>query len=173
MAGRPQSAMRRIRLLPPCLLALALLALPLPVLAQDSSSSAPPDQGTDQPEATGPAITSPEAFKIFVDACTTLSSGEAGADLRAANAGWSAYEGEGTGPFSTVYSGYRDLNGLGEVDIWGAVYNNPTQRLGYCRVDFSDPDTILDFNDVAGINGLTGSAKPGDNSDVFGVWVFF
>src|SRR3569833_3005182 len=100
--------MRTIRLLPPYLHTLALLALPLPVLALDSSSSAPPDLGTDQPEATGPAITSPEAFKIFVVACSTLSSGEAGADQRAANAGWTANEGEGTGPFSTVYSGYRD-----------------------------------------------------------------
>ena len=170
MAGRPQSAMRTLRLLPPYLLALGLPALPLPVVAQDTSSSSPADQGTDQPEATGPAITSPEAFKIFVEACTSLASGEAGADQRAASAGWTANEASSTGPFSTVYSGYRDLNGLGEVDIWGAVYSYPTQRLGYCRVDFSDPDNILDFNDVTGINGLTGSAKPGDNSDVYGAW---
>ena len=107
MAGRPQSAMRTLRLLPPYLLALGLLALPLPVVAQDTSSSSPADQGTDQPEATGPAITSPEAFKIFVEACTSLASGEAGADQRAASAGWTANEASSTGPFSTVYSGYR------------------------------------------------------------------
>lgn len=158
-----------MRHLSPWLFALALAASCAPALAQGNASSAAP-AASDQADTGGPAVTSPEAFKIFVDACTDLSSGDAGAEQRAASAGWTANEGQDTGPFNKVYSGYRNLEGLGEVDIWGAVYTYPTQRLGYCRVDFSDPDNILDFNDVAGIKGLVGSAKPGDNSDVYGAW---
>ena len=84
--------------------------------------------------------------------------------------GWTPNETEDTGPYNKVYSGYRDLNGIGEVDLWGAVYSLPSQRLGYCRVDFSDQNNILDFKDMAGQKGLVGSITAGDNSDVYGAW---
>lgn len=150
--------MTRLSLLPLCLLAFAV-----PALAQDASSSAPADQS-------GPPVASAEAFKIFVETCADVSSGDPAAYGRAKNAGWTPNEPGDTGPYNKVYSGYRDLNGIGEIDLWGAVYSLPSQRLGYCRVDFSDENNILDFNDMAGQKGLVGSITHGANGDVYGAW---
>ena len=151
--------MTRLSLLPFCLLALAT-----PVLAQDSSSSAPADPS-------GPPVASADAFKLFVEACADISSGDPAAYDRAKEAGWTPNETEDTGPYNKVYSGYRDLGGLGEVDLWGAVYSFPSQRLGYCRVDFSDENNTLNFNDLSGQKGLVGATTPGQNpGDVYGSW---
>ena len=150
--------MKSLSLLPFCLLAFAA-----PAFGQDASSSAPADQS-------GPPVASADAFKIFVETCADISSGDPAAYDRAKDAGWTPNETEDTGPYNKVYSGYRDLAGIGEVDLWGAVYSLPSQRLGYCRVDFSDENNILDFKDIAGQKGLVGSITAGANGDVYGAW---
>jgi hypothetical protein len=150
------------------LLSLCLIALSAPALAQDASSSAS-SAPADQTQA-GPPVSSADAFKIFVDTCTDISSGDPAAYDRANSSGWTANEGQDTGPYNKVYSGYRELDGLGEVDIWGSVQSFPTQRLGYCRIDFSDENNLLDFKDMAGLKGLTGATTAGENGDVYGAW---
>ena len=144
------------------LLSLCLLGLAAPALAQDASSSAP--------AAAAPAISSADAFKMFVDACTTASGGNPTDYDKLNDGGWTPNETDETGPYNAVYSGYRDVDGLGEVDLWGSVQSFPTQRLGYCRIDFSDANNVLDFNDMNGLHGLSGTLQTGPSGNVYGVW---
>jgi len=147
------------------LLSLCLLCLATPALAQDASASA------SAPDATAaPPISSADAFKMFVDACTDASGGDPTSYDRLNNGGWTPNETDETGPYNAVYSGYRDVDGLGEVDLWGSVQSFPTQRLGYCRVDFSDANNILDFSAMNGLKGLSGTLQPGAAGNVYGVW---
>ena len=146
------------------LLSLCLLGLATPALAQDASSSAA------APAAAAPPIASADAFKMFVDACTTASGGNPTDYDKLNDGGWTPNETDETGPYNAVYSGYRDVDGLGEVDLWGSVQSFPTQRLGYCRIDFSDANSVLDFNDMNGLHGLTGTLQTGAPGNVYGVW---
>jgi len=150
---------------PPLLLSLCLLGLAAPALAQDASSSA-----VSAPETAAASISSADAFKIFVEACTDASGGDLTAYDRLNDSGWVPNGTDQTGPFNAVYSGSREVGGLGEIDLWGSVQSFPTQRLGYCRVDFSDPNNLLDFNDMNGQKGLTGSVQTGENGNVYGAW---
>jgi hypothetical protein len=144
------------------LLTFCLLGLATPALAQDSSSSAP--------APAGPPVASADAFKMFVEACTDASGGDPTAYDRLNNSGWTPNETDETGPYNAVYSGNREVDGIGEVDLWGSVQSFPTQRLGYCRVDFSDANNILDFNDMNGLKGLSGTSQTGAEGNVYGVW---
>lgn len=162
--------MTKLHLLPLCLILMAS-----PVLAQ-SSAAAPASSAQDNDNSSsaappsGPPVTSAEAFKIFVDTCTDISGGTEGSYDRANAAGWIPNDADDSGPYNSIYSGSREIAGLGEVDIWGSVQNFPTQRLGYCRVDFSDSNNVLDFKDMAGVHGLTGSIQPRDGGNVYGAW---
>ncbi|HVY51145.1 MAG TPA: hypothetical protein VHA07_06235 [Devosia sp.] len=163
---------RRAMRLP--LLLLCLGSLVGPSLAQeasssvpislDASSSVPPDQST------GPPLSSSEALRLFVDACTAIGSGAPDAYDKVKDAGWVPNEPEDAGPYNAVYSGYRDVPGFGEVDIWGSLQSFPSQRLGYCRIDFSDNDNLLDFKDMAGIAGLAGTLADRGDGNVYGAW---
>ena len=168
--------MTKLHLLPLC-----LMLVVSPVLAQASSSSvptpselAPASSATDEDATpappTGPPITSAAAFKIFVDTCADISGGIEGSYDRANAAGWVPNDADDSGPYNSIYSGSRELAGLGEVDIWGSVQNFPTQRLGYCRVDFSDSNNVLDFKDMVGVHGLAGSIELRDAGNVYGAW---
>jgi len=162
--------MTKLHLLPLCLILMAS-----PVLAQ-SSAAAPASSAQDNDNSSsaappsGPPVTSAEAFKIFVDTCTDISGGTEGSYDRANAAGWIPNDADDSGPYNSIYSGSREIAGLGEVDIWGSVQNFPTQRLGYCRVDFSDSNNVLDFKDMAGVHGLTGSIQPRGGGNVYGAW---
>lgn len=134
----------------------------VPALAQDAGGEG------QQPAAT--QIDSAATLKLFVDACTDLSGGDSAAYDRANASGWVPNDTGDTGPYNAVYSGSREVAGLGEIDIWASVQSFPTQRLGYCRIDFSDPDNLLDLGAMNGIGGLTGTVQPRDGGDVFGSW---
>ena len=158
------------------LVALCVVALSLPAYAQ-SSSSTDDDQGTSsdvdtsQPAApTGPAVSSADAFKLFVMSCTDIAGGDPKAFDRANDSGWSPNETPDPGPYSTIYSASREVSGFGEVDIWASVQTFPTQRLGYCRIDFSDADSALDFSKMSGIGGLTGTAQQTSDGNAYGSW---
>jgi hypothetical protein len=162
--------MTKLHLLPLCLILMAS-----PVLAQSSaaalaSSAQDNDNSSSAAPPSGPPVTSAEAFKIFVDTCTDISGGTEGSYDRANAAGWIPNDADDSGPYNSIYSGSREIAGLGEVDIWGSVQNFPTQRLGYCRVDFSDSNNVLDFKDMAGVHSLTGSIQPRDGGNVYGAW---
>jgi hypothetical protein len=124
--------------------------------------SVPPFFSSSEPP---PTVTAAEAFQIFYDACTSISGGDADAYDKANDAGWVPYEGGGYGPFKQVYTGSRDFEGYGSVEIWGSLESYPTQRLGYCRVDFGDYENTFDFGEIAGIGGLSGTvAEEGANA---------
>ena len=62
------------------------------------------------------------------------------------------------------------FDGYGEVDIWGSLQNFPTQRLGYCRIDLSDSEALVDFRDMNGLGGLKGKLEDRGDGNVFGTW---
>lgn len=170
-AGARTMAMR----LPLALLCLCVLAGP--ASAQSSSAVADDDQGTSsdvdtsQPAApSGPPVSSGDAFKLFVKTCTDIASGDPKAFDRANDAGWAPNEAPDPGPYSTIYSGSREVSGYGEVDIWASVQSFPTQRLGYCRIDFSDANNALDFTQMNGVEGLTGTAQKTADGNAYGSW---
>jgi hypothetical protein len=167
------------------LLTVCLIGLVTPALAQASSSSSEassavmdvsPDASSMPAGSSEPApedetpMASADLFKLLVGSCTDLSSGDPTAYDRANDGGWTPNASDNTGPYNAIYSGYREVAGYGEIDIWGAVQSLPTQRLGYCRVDFSDTDTLLDFKDMAGLKGLGGTLTLGDGGNVYGAW---
>ena len=118
-------------------------------------------------EGLPPPVTPTEAFQAFFDACTSLSGGDPDAYDKANDAGWVPYDGADYGPYKRVYTGSRDFEGLGIVEIWGSLETYPTQTLGYCRVDFADPDGTFGLSEITGLNGLTGTV--GENG-LNGVW---
>ncbi|MEQ1768963.1 MAG: hypothetical protein ABL879_03915 [Devosia sp.] len=112
---------------------------------------------------------SAEALQAFYDVCTDVAGGDPEAYDRAGGAGWQAGDYEEGGPFKSIYSAYRAFDGYDEVSLWSSVETYKTQRLGYCRVDFGDPTSTIDFDDFASVAGLTGNVTEQDGY-VFGVW---
>jgi len=53
--------------------------------------------------------------------------------------------------------------------VWSSLETFPTQRVGYCRVDFGDVDNLIDFKDVASL-GFTGAVTDGGNGNAYGAW---
>jgi hypothetical protein len=151
------------------LLALCLAGFAVPALAQDASSSAPADTTSSAPAAET-AVSSVDLLKMIVDACTAIESGAPDAYDKVKDTGWVPNETEDTGPYNAVYSGYRDVEGYGEIDIWGSVQTYPSQRLGYCRVDFTDSDNRLDFKAMTGLVGLAGTLEDRGDGNVYGAW---
>jgi hypothetical protein len=178
------------------LVSLCLIGLSTPALAQISmtlpssepSASAPMDMsvtpsdspmddnasGTDDNASdlsSGPAVPSKDALTAFVKTCTDVSGGDTKAADRATADGWTPDDASETGPYRRIYSAAKDVGGYGSVTLWGSVDTYPTQMLGYCRVDFGDYDTLVDFNDLTGIQGLTGTVTAADsNGNVYGAW---
>ena len=157
---------------------LCLLVLSAPAYAQASSSAAADDDlgsssdaDTSQPAApAGPPVSSADALKLFVSTCTDIAGGDPKAFDRANDAGWVPNETPDPGPYSTIYSGSRGVSGYGEVDIWASVQTFPTQRLGYCRIDFADADKALDFTQMNGVGGLSGTAQQTADGNAYGSW---
>ena len=136
----------------PSLLLLCLAGVPFTALAQaDPNASA-------------------TTLKLIVDACTNIIGGAPNAQEHMTDSGWTPNEIEDGGPYNAVYSGFRDVAPYGEIDLWGSVQSFPSQRLGYCRVDFGDTDNVLDFAAMAGISGLIGSVEARDAGNVYGAW---
>jgi hypothetical protein len=176
------------------LLSLCLIGLSTPTLAQisltlpsDSSSSAAPaatsssmapddtsaseETSDDQPVAEGPAVPSKDALTDLVKTCTDISSGDPKAADRINADGWTPDDATSSGPYRHIYSGSKDMSGYGSVTIWGSVDTYPSQMLGYCRVDFGDYDNLINFADMTGLQGLTGSVTTPDSSgNVYGAW---
>ena len=135
-----------------------------------TASSTEDDTTSDEPsEPTGPALSSPDALKLFVNLCTEVAGGVPNARDDAASAGWIADDPTDSGPYVQIYSGYQELAGYGSIDVWSSLETFPTQRVGYCRVDFGDIDNLIDFKDMAGL-GFTGTVTDGGNGNTYGSW---
>lgn len=143
-----------------------------PNLSSSSDEEVDEQPSDDMPSEapSGPPVASKDALSDFFAACNLAAGGVVDGARQLEDAGWLANEDTDAGPFNTIYSGYRSFDGYGEVDIWGALQVFPTQRLGYCRVDFSDPDGLINFGDMAGIGDLAGSTEDRGNGNVFGSW---
>lgn len=181
-----------------CLLSVSVLLLASPALAQslslapessslpsvassdaapaDASASddanAPVDDGTpmDGPVVpSGPPLASADALKLFMTLCGEVAGGVPNARDDAAAAGWIADDPTESGPYVQIYSGYQELAGYGAVDVWSSLESFPTQRIGYCRLDFGDVDNLIDFNDVPKL-GLTGTVSGRGAGNAYGSW---
>jgi hypothetical protein len=135
--------------------------------SEDLSSEEEPS--SEEPPV-GPPLASADALKLFFDTCTDLSSGDLTAYDRANDSGWTPNEQDDVGPYNSVYSGWRNVEGYGEIDVWGSVNSYPTQALGYCRVDFPDPDNRIDFRDMSQNGGLKGRLEDRGEGNVYGAW---
>lgn len=132
-------------------------------------SSEEPSSSEEQPPV-GPTLSSADALKLFFDSCTDISGGDPAAYDRANDNGWTPNEQEDPGPYNSIYAGWRNLEGYGEVDIWGSVNTYPSQLLGYCRVDFPDPESRIDFRDMSKNGGLKGRLEDRGDGNVYGAW---
>lgn len=137
-----------------------------------ADDAAPPDDGDtsgEPSEPTGPPMASTDAIKLFVATCASIAGGAPNARDDAQKAGWQADDPADNGPYVTIYSGYQELAGYGSVDLWSSLESFPTQRIGYCRLDFGDVDNLLNFNDFTKL-GLNGTIADNGNGNVFGSW---
>ncbi len=126
------------------------------------------DESSEEPS--GPPVASKDALQAFYDACNNISGGAEGGFDKVNDAGWAPDETDDPGPYNAIYSGYQTFDGYGDVTIWGSLQSFPTQRLGYCRVDFSDTDNLINFEDMGGIGGLTGKLDDRGDGQVYGSW---
>lgn len=110
-----------------------------------------------------------DMLQAFFDVCTDVAGGDPEAYDRAGGAGWQPGDYEDGGPYKSIFSAYRSFEGYEEVSLWSSVETYKSQRLGYCRVDFGDPNLAIDFNGFAGIAGLTGSVTDQDGY-LYGTW---
>lgn len=118
----------------------------------------------------GPPVASADALKMFYDTCTDISGGDPKAYDRANANGWTPNDQDDVGPYNSIYSGYRNMDGYGEIDVWGSVNTYPTQILGYCRVDFPDADKLINFADVTKLGDLKGRIEDRGDGNVYGAW---
>jgi hypothetical protein len=135
-----------------------------------SSEEAPPDDQSSSEPPAGPPVASADALKMFYDACTDISGGDPKSYDRANGNGWTPNDQDDSGPYNSIYSGYRNMDGYGEVDIWGSVNTYPSQQLGYCRIDFPDADNLINFADVAKLGDLKGRIEDRGDGNVYGAW---
>ena len=141
-----------------------------PNLSSSDEDVAPPDDDNGEPsEPAGPPMASIDAIKLFVSTCSSIAGGSTTARDDAQKAGWQADDPADNGPYVTIYSGYQELAGYGSVDLWSSLESFPTQRIGYCRLDFGDVDNLLNFNDFTKL-GLNGTITDNGNGNVFGSW---
>jgi hypothetical protein len=138
--------------------------------APASSEELPPASSEEAPPPSGPPVASADALKLVYDACTDISGGDPAAYDRANNGGWTPNDQDDVGPYNAIYSGFRTVDGYGEVDIWGSVNSYPTQSLGYCRVDFPDPDGLINFADMTKLGDLKGRIEDRGEGNVYGAW---
>jgi hypothetical protein len=137
----------------------------------DEPSDVSADDENSNDQSAGPPVASKDALADFYKSCKEVSGGDPkGADLATAG-GWAPDDAADSGPYRKVYSASKDVGGYGSVTLWGSIDTYPTQTLGYCRVDFGDYDTLINFADLTGMDGLTGTTTTPDNSgNVYGAW---
>lgn len=143
-----------------------------PNFSSSDEAIPPPDDDngdTESSEPAGPPMASADAIKLFVTTCGEIAGGMAGARDNAQKAGWMADDPEDNGPYVSIYSAYQELAGYGSVDLWSSLESFPTQRLGYCRLDFGDVDNLLNFNDFTRV-GLNGTITDNGNGNTYGSW---
>lgn len=147
----------------------AMAAAAGPMSGPDTAS---PD-GTDTPTppvSNLPPVASADLVAELFERCKAVANDVPDAMKTAAAAGWTQEDDtDGDGPFFTQVAANKEFGGIGPVEMWGTVEYYPSMREGYCRMDFSDPDSVVKFDDFNRIPGLTGQqTKIGD--DIYAVW---
>lgn len=156
----------------PLIAGFAALALVTPAFAAANLTLDPPPSldegpglsldgpGIDQPpELTGPPVLSKALLQQLHDVCIDVAGPDAAAYGRAREAGWLPYD-DGAidgGPYRRFYSSFKGFSGYGDIDLTSSVATFGDAQLGYCRLDFNDLETRIDFADLSGIGGLTGT----------------
>ena len=135
-------------------------------LSSESSTEVTSESSSEPPINITP---SGEMLQAFYDVCTDVAGGDPEAYDRAGGAGWQAGDYEDGGPLKSIYSAYRTFEGYEEVSLWSSVETYKTQRLGYCRVDFGDPNFAIDFAGMTAIAGLSGTLID-DEGYIYGSW---
>jgi hypothetical protein len=158
------------RLVLPLMLAFVagLMTTPYGLAATDLTLSAPGDESSSSQEQ-GPPLSSLDMLQKMYNVCTDVASGDPEAYDRANGDGWSSDGDEGSGPLKTVYSAYKNYDGFDQVTLWSSVETYPTQRLGYCSVDFSEVGGTINLNDMSKIGGLAGKVVDND-AGTYGSW---
>jgi hypothetical protein len=135
-----------------------------------------PDAGEGGDESGGdtgnnlPPVASADLVKELYEVCYGVAEDQPDALGKAEARGWSEEpDNEGDGPFFTQTAASKEFGGIGAVELWGTVEYYPGMREGYCRVDFTDTDNIVNFSDFNAIAGLTGQVKA-IGGDTYAAW---
>lgn len=147
----------------------AMAAAAGPLSGPDTAAPGGADEPS-PPVSDLPPVASADLVKELFERCKAVASDQPDAMKTAAAAGWTAEDDtQGDGPFFTQVAANKEFGGIGPVEMWGTVEYYPTIREGYCRMDFSDPDSLVNFEDFNRIEGLTGQqTKIGE--DIYAVW---
>lgn len=153
-------------------LAAAVLSLdPPPALEEGPGLGLDGPDADQPPELTGPPVPSKALLQELHGVCTDVAGPDAAAYDRAREAGWLTYD-EGAvdgGPYRRFHSSFKGFAGYGDIDLTSSVATFGDIQLGYCRLDFNDLDTRIDFADLTGVGGLAGSVTA-DGALAHGAW---
>lgn len=126
--------------------------------------------GADNGAGAGPAVTSASLIKELYEVCSAVAQAEPDALRKAEARGWAEDEdNEGDAPYFTQTAASKSFGGVGPVEMWGTVDFYPQIREGYCRMDLTDADNLIDFADFKQISGLDGKVT-NIGGDTYAAW---
>jgi hypothetical protein len=122
------------------------------------------DQGegaqTPPPEAPVPDPFLADAYKTCIDG----ASGDKGTFQRLEDAGWNlAVDGDTQTPFYQAFSGQKDYDGVGTVNITFSQEVYPTMTEGYCSLSIDSAQRKIGIADLKKMPGLKGEYRETDD----------
>ena len=157
-----------------------LLLAPLPALAAPDMAQAAPaaGQGLDQTQdqsgeqnegaaanaAAAPAAPVPDPFLAeMVATCRDAASGDPGTLKKLTDAGWGpVVDGATETPFYQSFTGEKDYDGVGTVDITWSLEVYPTMSEGYCSISVETALRKIGIADLKNLAGFTGQIRETD-----------
>jgi len=169
------------------LLLLSLAALPLPAVAAATTAAAaaaaaagaapaspdaaqPGDDqgGDDETQAVQmPPAAAPVPDPFLADAyktCVDGASGDKGTYQRLEDAGWDlTVDGDTQTPFYQAFSGQKDFDGVGTVNITFSQEVYPTMTEGYCSISIDSAERKIGIADLKKMPELKGEYRETDD----------
>lgn len=162
-----------------------LLTAPLPAFAAPDVAQAVPDagaaqQGQDQSQSPGqdqtpdaqaggnggaatPAPVPDPFLAEMVATCRDAASGDPGTLKKLTDAGWGpVVDGATETPFYQSFTGEKDYDGVGTVDITWSLEVYPTMSEGYCSISVETALRKIGIDDLKTLAGFTGQVRQTD-----------
>lgn len=139
----------------------ALLAAAAPAAAATTAAPAAPAAPAQPAADAAPPAPTPDPFLAEVlTTCRAGASGDPGTRARLAAAGWDlSVDGDTQTPYYQSFSGEKDFDGVGTVDITFSTEVYPSLTEGYCSLSIETALRRIGIADLAAMPDLEGTVR--------------